>query len=102
MGREYCQHMVRVDEFCDECAEEPPFEFWEAARAWAGLAMWCMCIEEYTGDSWAFTARQDALDECRAWQALRDWLNGTPEEWQAIKSSAAGLAYAQGYRDARR
>jgi hypothetical protein len=25
----------------------------------------------------------DAMNAARAWQALRDFLNGTPEQWQA-------------------
>jgi hypothetical protein len=40
-------------------------------------------------------------DAARAWQALRDWLDGTAEQWQAAKEAAAALAYTQGYRHAR-
>ncbi len=37
----------------------------------------------------------------RAWQALRDWLDGTAEEWQASEDLSSARAYEQGYKHAR-
>jgi len=50
----------------------------ESARAWAGLAMWCMCPHP-TDVYYAGLAENT---RCQVWQALRDWLNGSPEQWE--------------------
>ena len=60
MSRLYCEHLVPIDEECEECP--PPVDLWECARTW---------------------------------QALRDWLNGTAEQW-AIREQEA---YDEGEND---
>jgi hypothetical protein len=41
--------------------------------------------------------RADAMETARAWQALRDFLNGTPEQWQARVRVQCNYAYQIGY-----
>ncbi len=36
----------------------------------------------------------DIWEAARAWQAFRDWLNGTPEQWQAHSMAALERGYA--------
>jgi hypothetical protein len=54
MSRLYCDHLVPVEEDCEKCID--------------------IKMQEFHDTYWA---------TARAWQALRDWLNGTPEQWQA-------------------
>lgn len=62
MGREYCIHMVRIEDDCDDCVTYGGPGVWETARAW---------------------------------QAFRDFLNGTPEQWAEREADA----YAEGEND---
>jgi predicted Rdx family selenoprotein len=74
MSRLYCQHLVPMDgiETCIECE-------WAIRSHWmAGEGV----IE---------------VKAARAWQALRDWCNGTPEEWAKTVTRAwkAGREYGR-------
>lgn len=58
----------------------------DAARAWAGLVMWCKLDWPPTPVSKTVEGVRFMIkvyDECRAWQALRDFLDGTAEQWMA-------------------
>lgn len=44
MGREYCIHMVRLDDDCEECDVETELaeqDYWGRARAWHAFREWC-------------------------------------------------------------
>lgn len=99
MSRLYCEHLVPISEHCVKCDQESDYlNAWEdgfaAARAWAGLAMWCMCGD---GGKYAAALNQNLTD--RAWQALRDFLNGTPEQWQARCEQRRDAGYHNGRAD---
>ena len=38
-------------------------------------------------------------DAARAWQALRDWLNGTPEQWQQYAEGMYAYGRQLGWED---
>ena len=40
MGREYCIHMVRIEDDCDECVTYGGPDVWETARAWQAFRDW--------------------------------------------------------------
>ena len=115
---------------CDEAEEALGLEFpppikrtfhvytAEQARAWAGLAMWLECYwpgRDLTDNAWCqgWRAAHEHVHQweegwtngeqlrCRAWQALRDWLDGTAEQWRVrVVVAAIGRAIAQEDDDA--
>jgi hypothetical protein len=64
----------------------------DAARAWAGIAMWCSCRLSYGDYVRAEASEHAAVDYAErrmlAWQALRDWLDGTAEQWAEVREFA--------------
>lgn len=60
MASEHCAHGLRADEECEDCRQ-------------------CLFDEHGWPQDWR---------EARAWQAFRDWLNGTPDEWRGAVSRA--------------
>lgn len=93
---------------------------WQAARAWAGLAMWCMCIEDFgivecwrcrwrgpmqlaiveEGDLWechTCYGEFNAFEACRAWQHFRAFLDGTPEQWAEREQAAYQKGVTEGF-----
>lgn len=51
----------------------------DAVPTWGVWETWC---EEDSGSTLELEIYVHR-DAARAWQAVRDWLNGTPEQWQA-------------------
>ena len=87
----------------DEACESEPTTYLhrDAARAWAGLVMWCKLDWPPTPVSKTVEGVRFMIkvyDGCRAWQALRDFLDGTAEQWQ----QAVDDAYDEGREDAKR
>ena len=64
---------------------------WCAGHRWDLFKAW----EGFTGPETLFI-REDAA---RAWQALRDWLDGSVEQWQERSLNSYMKGYDEGYED---
>lgn len=71
----------------------------DAARAWAGLWAWLSfgVVERPMCGGCEFRDLSTEI-RCQAWQEFRDFLDGTPEQWQ----QTAYNAYIEGRDDTRR
>lgn len=85
---------------CDEPASDEDFDcapyiHRDAARAWAGFAMWCMCSRAFDFDMAYNGGYLCGHSDAVAWQHFIDWLNGSVEQWAQREADA----YAEGEND---
>ncbi len=91
MSRLYCDHLIPIREECEACQAEVRFEH---------------RIRDYMAGFPEGRARQiadETFEAARAWQALRDFLNGVDDgemlAWRGRVAAARMFAYDEGYKD---